>query len=380
MTKPVSVFVFVLFAFLSPIASAQTAPPLEIAAKHAFLLDAATGAVLFAKDADARMPTSSMSKIMTMYVVFEAIQNGKLKIDQTLPVSERAWKQEGSRMFVNVGEQVKVEDLIRGVIVQSGNDASVVLAEALGSGSESAFAELMNAKGAELGLKDSHFMNATGLPDEQHYSTARDLTMLATAIMRDFPDYYHYFAEIDFTYNGISQGNRNPLLYRNMNVDGLKTGHTEAGGFGLTGSAVRDGRRLVFVLNGMKDMQARADESAKLLDYGYREFGLYAVASAGDVIANPAVCLGTSANVQIVAGQNAAVTLPRAARDGLKAVASFDEPVAAPIQKGQKVGELVISAPGIEPRAIPLLAAADVEQVGFFSRIFQKIGVLLGRR
>ncbi len=372
----VAFFVFAFSLILSSFATAQEAPPLDVAAKQAFLLDAATGTVLFAKDADTRMPTSSMSKIMTMYVVFDALKAGKLKLDQVLPVSEHAWKQEGSRMFVNVGAQVKVEDLIRGVIVQSGNDASVVLAEALGSGSESAFAQIMNAKAAELGLKDSHFMNATGLPDEQHYSTARDLTTLATAIMRDFPEHYHYFAEVDFTFNGISQGNRNPLLYRNMNVDGLKTGHTEAGGFGLTGSAVREGRRMVFVLNGMQDMQARADESAKLLDYGYREFGLYPVVRAGDILANPPVWLGTSSHVQIMAPQDLLVTLPRAARSALKAAATFDQPIPAPIQKGQKVGELTVSAPGMETKVLPLVASADVDQVGFFSRLFQKIGLM----
>ncbi len=378
MIKIASVFVFAVFLFFAPVVQAQV-PPLELAARQAILIDSATGAVLYTKDADTQMPTSSMSKIMTMYLVFDALKNGKLRMDQTLPVSEHAWKQEGSRMFVNVGEQVKVEDLIRGVIVQSGNDASVVLAEALGSGSESAFADMMNVKAREIGLTDSHFMNATGLPDPQHYSTARDLAMLAQAILRDFPEHYHYFAEIDFTYNGISQGNRNPLLYRNMNVDGLKTGHTEAAGFGLTGSVVREGRRMVFVLNGMQDMQSRADESAKLLDYGYREFGLYPIAKAGDVLASPSVWLGASSHVPIVSSQDLLVTLPRGARSELKAIVTFDQPIPAPVRKGQKVGELVLAAPGIENRVIPLVAAADVEQVGFFSRIFQKIGLLFKR-
>jgi len=355
-------------------------PPLDVAARQVILIDAATGTVLYAKDADAQMPTSSMSKMMTMYLVFDAIKNGKLKMDDTLPVSQHAWQQEGSRMFLNVGQQVKVEDLIRGVIVQSGNDAAVTFAEALGSGSEATFADMMNAKAKQLGMNNSHFMNATGLPDPQHYSTARDLATLALALQRDFPDYYHYFSELTFTYNGISQGNRNPLLYRNMNVDGLKTGHTDVGGFGLTASAVRGGRRLVMVINGMDDMQARADESAKVLDYGYREFGLYPIAKAGDVMANASVWLGTSKTVAVVASQDALVTLPRGARTGLKAVVTFDQPIAAPVKKGQIVGTLTITAPDIDAKTIPLVAASDVEQVGFFARLFAKIRLIFGSK
>ncbi|MGB9152892.1 MAG: D-alanyl-D-alanine carboxypeptidase family protein [Alphaproteobacteria bacterium] len=363
-----------------PVAQAQTTAPLDVAARQVYLVDTSTGTVLYAKDADSQMPTSSMSKMMTMYLVFDALKTGKLKMDDMLPVSEHAWKQEGSRMFLNVGQTAKVEDLIRGVIVQSGNDAAVTLAEALGSGSESAFAEMMNAKAKELGMNNSHFMNATGLPDPQHYSTARDLAILAMALQRDFPEHYHYFSELSFTYNSISQGNRNPLLYRNMNVDGLKTGHTDVGGYGLTASAIRDGRRVVMVLNGMDDMQARADESAKVLDYGYREFGLYPIAKAGDVMANLPVWLGTHPSVKIAAAQDAIVTLPRSARGGLKAVVTFDQPVAAPVSKGQQVGLLTITAPGLETKTIPLVATADVAQVGFFSRLYRKMRVIFGRK
>jgi D-alanyl-D-alanine carboxypeptidase (penicillin-binding protein 5/6) len=376
MKKLALAFAFTFFTF--PLAQAQTVAPLDVAARQVYLVDSATGTVLYAKDADTQMPTSSMSKMMTMYVVFDAIKNGKLKLDDMLPVSEHAWKQEGSRMFLNVGQQAKVEDLIRGVIVQSGNDAAVTLAEALGSGSESAFADIMNAKAKELGMNNSHFMNATGLPDPQHYSTAHDLAILAMALQHDFSEDYHYFSELSFTYNGISQGNRNPLLYRNMNVDGLKTGHTDVGGYGLTASAVRDGRRVVMVLNGMEDMQARADESAKVLDYGYREYGLYPIAKAGDIIANPTVWLGQQKNVQIFAAQDALITLPRTARSGLKVVASFDQPVAAPVFKGQAIGVLTISAPGMSDKTVQLVAAANVAEVGFFSRFFAKLGVMFG--
>jgi D-alanyl-D-alanine carboxypeptidase (penicillin-binding protein 5/6) len=376
-----SLFTLVLaFVALSAPAFAQNAAPLDVAARQVILVDNATGAVLYAKDADSQMPTSSMSKMMTMYIVFDALKNGKLHLEEMLPVSEHAWKQEGSRMFLNVGQTAKVEDLIRGVVVQSGNDAAVTLAEALGSGSESAFADLMNTKAKELGMTNSHFMNATGLPDPQHYSTARDLATLAIALQRDFPEDYHYFSELNFTYNNISQGNRNPLLYRNMNVDGLKTGHTDIGGYGLTASAVRDGRRVVLVLNGMEDMQARADESAKVLDYGYREYGDYAVAKAGDVMGNAAVWLGQSKQVSVVAAQDVLLTLPRPARSGLKAVVSFDQPVAAPVVKGQQIGQLTITAPGVDARIVPLVAANDVAEVGFFSRVFDKLGVIFGSK
>ena len=366
-----------------PIAAAPMPPvnmtgvaPLDTQARQAFVLDSTTDTPLFAKDADTKMPTSSMSKMMTIYMVFDAIRNGKLKLDSQLPVSEHAWKQEGSRMFLNIGQTAKIEDLIRGVVIQSGNDAAVVLAEGLG-GSEENFAEMMNAKAQDLGMNHSHFINATGLPDPQHYSTARDLATLAQALLRDFPEDYHYFSELDFSYNGIKQGNRNPLLYRSMQVDGLKTGHTDIGGFGLTASALRNGRRLIIVLNGMKDMQARADESAKALDWGYREFGLYPVAKAGDQLAEAKVYLGQAPTVPLQAPKDIQLTLPQTARSGLKATAQFTQPVAAPIAKGQQLGTLDVTAPGMEPLHFPLVAATDVPQLGFFARIGAKLHMLL---
>ncbi len=360
----------------APVASVAPVAPVETAARQAFLLDATTGTPLFAKDADSRMPTSSMSKMLTMYLVFEALRDGKLHLDDTLTASEHAWKQEGSRMFLNVGQQARVEDLIRGVIVQSGNDAAVALAEGLG-GSEGNFAEMMNAKARELGMTNSHFVNATGMPDPEHYSTARDLARLAFALVRDFPQDYHYFSELEFTFNNIKQGNRNPLLYRNMNVDGLKTGHTEAGGFGLTASALRNGRRLILVLNGMTDMQARADESAHVLDWGYREFGLYHVTDAEQHLANASVWLGRANHVALVAGQALSLTLPRAARPGLTATVDFVQPVAAPIAKGQQLGKLIVAAPGTDPVEVPLLAAEDIQRLGLLDRIVAKAKLFL---
>ena len=220
------------------------AATIETIARQAILVDAITNTVLFEKNADQHMPTSSMSKVMTAYMVFEALRDKRLNLEDTLPVSEHAWRTQGSKMFVELGNRIKVEDLIRGMIIQSGNDASIVLAEALG-GSEEAFAKKMTERAHQLGMKDSNFVNATGWPDDNHYSTCRDLSTLARALILTFPEYYHYDAERDFTYHGIKQGNRNPLLYRNMGVDGLKTGHTDIAGYGLIASAQRDGRRLI---------------------------------------------------------------------------------------------------------------------------------------
>jgi len=377
---------FLLAYFLfSPSAYAQNpAPvptgvtPLETTAKQALLLDVTTNAVLLARNADERMPTSSMSKIMTMYLVFDAIKNEKLKLEDTLPVSEHAWKQPGSRMFLNAGDRAKVEDLIRGVIVQSGNDSAVVLAEGL-SGSEANFAELMNAKAKELGMPNSHFKNATGLPDPEHYSTARDLATLAAAVLRDFPDDYHYYSELEFTYNGIKQGNRNPLLYRNIGVDGLKTGHAEEAGYGLIASSVRDGRRLLLVINGLKDMQVRADESAKMLDFGYREYGLYPIVKRGEKMADATVWLGREANVPLVAANDVILTLPRSVRNGLRVGLNYEQPVQAPIAKGKILGMVSVFVPGLNMIEVPLVAGSDVDQLGFLARFVKKMKLLLGK-
>ncbi len=383
--NPLRISLLILLLLVVPLqavaqTSALTVAPIETPARQAFLLDANSGTQLYAKDADAQMPTSSMSKMMTIYLVFDAIKNGKLKLDDNLPTSEHAWKQEGSRMFLNVGQQAKVEDLIRGVVIQSGNDAAVVFAEALGSGSESTFADMMNAKAKELGMNNSHFVNATGLPDPQHYSTARDLATLALALIHHFPEFYHYFSELEFSYNGIKQGNRNPLLYHNMNVDGLKTGHTDIGGYGLTASAVRNGHRLILVLNGLKDMQARADESAHVLDWGYREFGFYQVVKAGDRLAHAEVWLGQEKSVELVAADDVEVTLPKAARTSLKTAITFNEPIRAPIARGQSLGKLIITAPGMEAKEVPLVAATDIAELGFFARMGAKLHMLFHKR
>jgi len=341
---------------------------IDTTARQALLLDMTTGTVLFEKNADQRMPTSSMSKIMTMYMVFEALKQGRMSMDDTLPVSQRAWKMQGSKMFTELGNRIRVEDLIRGVIVQSGNDASVVLAEGM-AGSEEKFAEDMTHRAKALGLNSTNFMNATGWPHDNHYSTARDLALLAQRLVEDFPEYYRFYSEREFTYHGIKQGNRNPLLYRDMGVDGLKTGHTEIAGYGLTASAKRGDRRLILVVNGLPSMQARADESARLLEWGFREFDAYPFFKAGQVVEAAPVWMGNEGSVPATVAQDLIVTMSRDERKGLKLTAKFDKPVEAPVAKGTEVGRLVIEAPGFSTREVPLVAAADVPRLGVFGRI-----------
>lgn len=351
-------------------------PQTDTTAQQAVLIDAATGTVLFGKKADEKMPTSSMSKMLTIYMVFDALKQGKLHLTDMIPVSEHAWKAEGSRMFLDVGSQVKVEDAIRGLVIQSGNDASVALAEAVG-GTEDSFANRMNEMAAKLGLHNSHFVNATGLPNPQHYSTPHDLAKLGLAIIHDFPEYYHYFSETEFTFHNIKQGNRNPLLYRKIGVDGIKTGHAEEAGFGLTASALRDGRRLVLVVNGLENMQARADEPARLLEWGFHEFNSYQLVKSGQQMALAKTWLGTMPQVPLLAAQDVAVTLPLASRTGLQVAVSYQEPLAAPIKKGQEVGKLKITAPDMTPLEIPLQAGADVAKQGFFDALMTKMHFFL---
>jgi D-alanyl-D-alanine carboxypeptidase (penicillin-binding protein 5/6) len=364
-----SVIGLLAFAVLRP----SLALAFESTAKQAILVDVTGHRVLYEKNADQRMPTSSMSKMMTIYMVFDALKAGKIKLDDTFTVSEKAWrttyKQDESSMFLPVGAQVKIEDLIRGVIIQSGNDATVVLAEGL-AGSEAEFVTEMNDKMKILGMANSHFVNSNGLPDPDHYSTARDLALLAQHLVEDFPEYYHFFGELEYTYNGIKQGNRNPLLYRQgLGVDGLKTGHTDLGGYGLCASAIRDGRRLIVVVNGLPSMQARADDPAALLDYGFNEFKAYTLFKPGDIVDHATTWEGVQPTVPLVVDRSVAVTLSFPERKGVTATVRMPETVKAPITVGQQVGTLVISAPGIENQEYPLKTGAAVDRLGFFSRI-----------
>lgn len=344
------------------------AATIDTAARQAVLIDMTTGTVLFEKNAGQRMPTSSMSKVMSMYMVFEALKQQRLSLDDAMIVSERAWRMQGSKMFTELGNSIKVEDLIRGVIIQSGNDASIVLAEGL-SGSEEKFAEEMSKRARDLGMNGSNFMNSTGWPHDNHYSTAHDLAILAQRLIVDFPEYYHFYSEKEFTYHGIKQGNRNPLLYRDIGADGLKTGHTDAAGYGLMASAKRGERRLVLVVNGLANMQARADESARLIEWGFREFDAYPFFKAGQPVEAAPVWMGAQAEVPATVAKDLVVTMSRDERRGLKVTAKFDRPVQAPVAKGDQVGRLVIEAPGFSTREVPLVAAQDVAELGVFGRI-----------
>ncbi len=341
------------------------------------MVDFDTGAVLLEKNPDERMPPSSMSKLMTMYVVFDLLKAGRLTLDQQLPVSERAWRMGGSKMFVQIGTQVSVENLARGVIVQSGNDACIVLAEGI-SGSEQQFAELMNETARRIGLQNSNFRNATGWPDPEHRMTARDLAILARRIIADHPEYYRFYNERSFRWNDITQENRNPTLARVPGADGLKTGHTEEAGFGLTASAIRNGRRLILVVNGLPSMRARSEESERLLEWGFREFDNVVLFRGAETVEEVPVYLGERPTVPLVAGRDLIVTLPRQWRRGIQARVRYDAPVPAPVSKGQEIGRLFVSGQGVPQMEVALIAGADVDKLGLIPRIPAVIGRWFG--
>lgn len=351
----------------------RSAASIETAARSAILIDMTTGTVLLEKNADEPMPTASMSKIMTTYMLFEALKEGRLTLDDVLPVSENAWRKGGapsggSAMFLKINSEARVEDLLRGIVVQSGNDASIVVAEGLAD-TEEAFAEQMTRRARELGMTRSTFRNSTGWPHPDHVSTPRDLALLAKLTIENFPEYYHYYAETEFTYNGIRQGNRNPLLYADMGVDGLKTGHTEEAGYGLTASAKSGDRRLVMVITGLANAKERAEEAKKLMSWGFREFDNYKLFAANEPAATAPVWLGEAESVSLVPGNDAVVTLPRSARPDMIVKVRYEGPIPAPIEKGQQLGILVVEAPGVPATELPLFAGERVEQLGLFSRL-----------
>jgi D-alanyl-D-alanine carboxypeptidase (penicillin-binding protein 5/6) len=354
---------------------------IETPARQVLLMDMGTGSVLFEKNADEPMPPASMSKLMTVYLLFERLRDGRLKMDDTLPVSENAWRKGGaasggSTMFLEPGASVKVEDLIQGIIVQSGNDASIVVAEGLANDEET-FAQEMTKRGRELGMRNTVFRNATGWPDPEHLSTARDLAVLAQRTIEDFPQYYPYYSEKEFTYNGIHQANRNPLLYKDLGADGLKTGHTKASGYGLTASALKGDRRLILVINGLDDIRDRTRESDRLISWGFREFDNYPLFKAGEEVSTAEVWLGKAENVALVVDRDLSVTLPNAARPEMKVSVAYDGPIPAPITEGDRLAVLKISAPGVETVEVPLVAGNSVEKLGFFGRLFAAVKHLI---
>ena len=345
-------------------------------AKQLILVDMETKEILLEKNADEPMHPASMSKIMTVYLAFEAIKKGYLKLDDTIPISEEAWRKGGSRMFLKLNSQVKVSDILRGIIVQSGNDAAIALAEHL-EGSEEAFAEKMTLKAKELGLQNSTFKNATGWPNPDHLMTARDLSELAILTIKRFPKLYSIYSETNFTHNKIKQGNRNPLLYKGMGADGLKTGHTKAAGYGLTASVERAGRRLVLVINGLSSARKRTIESQRVIEWGFREYVNHKVYDANDSVTDIDVWLGEATTVSALIESELLLTLKRSDQQKLKMIVNYDEPLTAPISKGQKVGTLTIQISQDKVLTYPLVSSIGVDRLNPFRRILAAINYLV---
>ena len=365
-------------AALQAAVSTTPAVGIDTQATHALIVEVETGAVLLDKGADERIPPASMAKMMTIYTVFTMLRDGKTKLTDELPVSEEAWRTTGSKMFVPLGGRVSIDDLLHGAIIQSGNDACVVLAQGL-AGSVEAFVDLMNEKAKEIGLKDSRFANVDGLPDPNEWMTARDLATLAIRTIKDFPQYYKLYSQLDFTYNNIKQGNRNPLLYKNMGADGLKTGHTDEAGYSLTASVVRGDRRIIMVLGGLPTMKARAEESERLADWAFREFDDYRLFAAGDKVDDAEVWLGTLARVPLTVEKDLVITLSRSARKNMQVAEQYDSPIPAPVKKGEAVGEIVVTAPDTPQQQMPLVAGADVGRMDAMGRIATLAGYLIWR-
>jgi D-alanyl-D-alanine carboxypeptidase (penicillin-binding protein 5/6) len=317
-----------------------------------------------------------MSKLMTAFMVFERLEDGLISLDDTFPVSEKAWRKGGSKMFVEVGSRVRVEDLLRGIIIQSGNDACIVVAEAL-AGSEEDFARQMTERAQQLGLTHTNLKNASGWPDPEHVMSVRDLSTLATMLIRRFPQYYAFYSEPEFTYNGIRQYSRNPLLHSDPSADGLKTGYTEEAGYGLVASAVRDDRRLLLVMAGLDSARQRGAEAERLLEYGYNQFKNYRLFSTGEAVENANVWLGDDTTVPLVLKQDVVISLTAEGRRALEVKVIYDGPIPAPVVSGSPLAELEITAPGIEPRLLPLVAGQEVRSASLFGRVTSALGYLI---
>ena len=373
---------FLLTTAFSCFLFSSAALAIETKAKNAVLMDFETGTVFFQKNPDEKMPPASMSKLMTAYVIFERLKNGSLDLTDEFVVSENAWRKGGAKtgsstMFLKIGDKVKLSDLLRGIIVQSGNDACITAAENI-AGSEKEFVELANQKAAELGLTRSHLANATGWPHPDHYMSPKDLATLSTRLIRDFPEYYGIYSEKEFTYNGIKQENRNPLLFLMPGVaDGIKTGHTAASGYGLVGSAKKGNRRIIMVINGLKTMKERSEEAQKLILWGFRSFDNYKALKKNVKVVNVPVWLGKSRHVAAVPAQDVVVTVPKGKQKEITAKITYEKPVSAPVKKGQKIGSLVLRVPDQEDRTIDLIAANEVKRLGYFGRLKELIKYLL---
>ena len=367
---------FVVIIFLTIYPHETTAKNIQTSAPNVILYDLTTNTILIDKNSDTPMPPASMSKLMTIYMVFDRLRSGSLNLDDKFLVSRRAWRKGGSKMFVMVNKRVSVKDLLSGIIVQSGNDACIVIAEGI-SGTEEAFADAMTRKAREIGLKNSSFTNSTGWPDKHHYMSARDIAKLSAKLIQEFPELYKLFSEKEYTYGGIKQGNRNPLLYNDFGADGLKTGYTRVSGYGLAASAVRKGRRLLLVINGLKTSRARSSEAARLLDWGFRDTVIYPLFKKGEEIEKADVWLGEQQKVSLVFGKPLILTLTRKARRSLKVKLKYDSPIPAPIKKGDQVGLIFVEANNMNTIKIPVIVAAEVQQQGSLGRLSTAFKYLL---
>lgn len=344
----------------------------QLAAKSYVLMDAASGNILVENNGDERLPPASLTKLMTAYIATKEIQKGQIAEQDMVTISEKAWRTGGSRMFIDVGKQVSVDDLLHGIIIQSGNDASVALAEHI-AGSEEAFSGMMNTAATRLQLDNSHFMNATGLPAEEHYSTAHDMAKLARAIIYEDPEHYSIYAQKEFLWNNIKQPNRNLLLWRDKTVDGLKTGHTDEAGYCLVASAVRDDMRLISVVFGASSEASRAAETQKLLTYGFRFFETKTFYQKGVELADSKVWKGQSSEVKVGLAEDLTVTLPRGQVQKLAATMILDKSVIAPVAKGDRLGVVEVRAGDEVVHTADLVALQDVEEGGFFRRMFDSV-------
>lgn len=371
-----NIFILVILFAVGAASPVFAQAAIETSAREAILVDAETGLVLFEKNADTLMHPASMSKLMTIAMLFDKLADGSVKMEDTFPVSESAWRIQGSKMFVELGARISVADLLRGIIVQSGNDACVVVAEGLG-GDEKNFARMMTERAREIGMTHSVFRNASGWPDPEHQMTARDLATLAAYLINTHKQYYSMFSEKDFTWHGIKQGNRNPLLYSYPGADGLKTGHTEEAGYGLTGSAQRNGRRLIVVVTGLESDKRRGIEAERLLTMGFNDFETYTLLSANQKLEDADVWLGQADKIPLVAASNIRVTLPRTARKSLQAKLVYQSPLAAPLAQGAQVGTVTFTATGMKPVTVPVVAGQAVEKLGFFGKIPAAFNYLL---
>ena len=372
--RTIAAALFLLVAAAPPVvAQTQTTP-----ARAAMVVDMTSGAVLLEKNPDMPIPPASMSKLMTLEVVFNALENGRIALEDEFRISQHAAAMGGSKMFISAGSQVSVENLLRGVIVQSGNDAAVALAEAI-SGTEEAFAQLMNQRAEELGLTGSHFTNATGWPDPEHRMTARDLARLAEHLVRDYPDHYPMFAETEFTWADITQQNRNPLLDAGLGADGLKTGHTEAAGYGLTASARRGDRRIVLVVAGLDSAAQRRQEAERLINWAFRAFDTVTLYEAGQPVTEARVWVGAAPRVALVPARDLVVTVPHGMLEQAEIRAHFAEPVEAPVSEGTELGRLEAVLPEVAPVSVPLVAAGAVERGGVQARLEAAAELLLRR-